>query len=182
MNADTRAFLSGYKPSVGLIRAFDQEDFELLESKGFPSHPLNETMTLFFQDEFTKGWFESNCDFSIYDHNFVGLTLGFPPEACKHFTNKTPGILLERISCKYGGIRFMSYERCIIGDLTWLRDVRPLPIGEGLVIELDFSLHCNFEYDYNPILKYNIDENNGYNNYDEFLEGIASKLSLLELA
>jgi hypothetical protein len=43
-----------------------------------------------------------------------------------------------RVGVGYGGITFMSYERCILDDLNWLLENRPFPKRSNDNIRITF--------------------------------------------
>jgi hypothetical protein len=158
LDSATIAFIEGYKPAVWLQRPYDNNDINHLNKQR--QYFFVKDSTLCYRDnrKIVNYWFfhtkkeanEFKRNYKINDSlndKCIGLALGFPPGAvdgfceldCRHRTaHMNDELYNTRVGVGYGGITFMSYERCILDDLNWLLENRPFPKRSNDNIRITF--------------------------------------------
>jgi hypothetical protein len=147
LNSAAIAFIEVYKPAVWLQHPDDKMDIKHLKEQNKYFFVRDTTLRYRNNRKRINYWFfhthkeanEFKRNYKINDSlndKCIGLALGFPPGAvegfceldCRHRTDHMNDELYNtRVGVGYGGITFMSYERCILEDIKWLLENRPFP-------------------------------------------------------
>jgi hypothetical protein len=114
------SFLKGYKPSYLCSQRFDGEILQKLHQLNYPyiieyeledfdkPGTIYDVGTLFFQTEQLKNeYLKAVNDPSNNSTYLLGITLGFPPIACKFFVEADNN---KNLSKKRAGFRYQGYQ------------------------------------------------------------------------
>lgn len=154
-----RAFIIGVKPA--LMSNDRHEKIEFLK-ENYPYYTLQERPNfneyLFFQKKDLMDRFLEEVNGKPIPKNpdhtqALGIALGYPPKAVKHFINKRfsndPEVSLKDLGLHYCGIHCAGSVDSLVNDVTWLWAKYPYPELDKLSICYEqghLKQECTLDY------------------------------------